>query len=36
MFGGILVTNISRISGHFLKDEGQHVGLGVARIGNCF
>jgi len=34
-FGGILATNISRISGRFLGDDGQYVGLGGARIDNC-
>ncbi|KAE9525842.1 hypothetical protein AGLY_014068 [Aphis glycines] len=34
-FGGILTTNISRISGRFLGDDSQYVGLGRARIDNC-
>lgn len=34
-FGGILVTNMCRISGRFLCDDGQYVGLGETRIDNC-
>jgi len=34
MFVRTLATNISRISRRFLNDQGQYVGLGVARIAN--